>query len=112
MDMQGYNLGVNHDKQNIHIYGSAEYVAGRSILTAEPEMLIYRYAGRGDAITKNGVWNNREWFEHTSVIGIWNSEDSTESFPTTRGTFHYSKNNGIHIVPARPVDYHKYGKGL
>jgi len=105
MNTYGYNLCIDTVKQGRHIVGSSYYQAGRSILTANPEMLVERYSGRGMPITINGNWINKERLEHSEIIGVWNSRDGKVSMSTNRGVFHYSRENGIHIVPARPADY-------
>ena len=99
--LSNQNLNVHHARQNRHILGSAGYVEGRSILNADPEMLIGLYAGRPEPMIVRGRWNSRERFEHTDIIGTWINEDNTQMVPTNRGVFHYS-NNGVHIVPASP----------
>jgi filamentous hemagglutinin len=101
---ENQNLNVHYAKQNRHIVDSGNYMEGRSILTADPEMLIEMYAGKAAPIIIDGEWNNRERFEHTEFIGIWKSSDGVKSLPTSRGVIHYSK-HGVHIVPARPADY-------
>ena len=105
MDISGYQLVVNWAKQNRHILKSPNYLSGLSVLEVDPEMLVKQYAGRGTPIKMNGVWTNKERFEHTNTIGTWNSSDGQHSLPTKRGVFHYSKTSGIHIVPARPADF-------
>ena len=105
IDIRGYYLGLDKVKQDRHRQGSLSYIEGRSILFADPIMLIRLYSGRGTPIIINGVWNNKERFEHTSNIGIWKSYDGKISVQTNRGIFHYSRENGVHIVPARPENY-------
>ena len=88
--------------QNKHIRGSHNFDPTRSELTADPVELIQLYAGKSlPQATKSGAWNQKERFTHTSEIGIWKDLHGRES-PTKEGIFHYSKKNGIHIVPARP----------
>ena len=100
--IHGYNLNVNKIRQDRHIHGSPNYIKGRSILNADAEMLVNLYAGRGTPIIVNGVWNNKERFVHTDVIGVWKSHDGKNSLVTNRGVFHYSLEKGVHIVPAEP----------
>ena len=103
IDLSKYNLSVNKKKQAKHIL-ELGYITGRSILTADPETLIKLYSGRGRPYIseKEGIWNNKEWFSHSEIIGIWKSSDGQENKQTTNGIIHYSPDNGVHIVPARP----------
>lgn len=103
--LDNYNLAVNTDRQNRHIEGANGYKEGRSILTANPQTLINKYAGKSQAITPKGEWNNRERFEHTKVIGIYKAPGGRYETPTKYGIIHYSKENGAHIVPAKPPDF-------
>ena len=102
MDIKGYNLDINWSKQNRHLLGTTEYIHGRSVLTADPEMLLARYLGFGEPIVVNGVWIGKERFTHTDFIGEWKSKDGNASESTKNGVIHYSKLNGVHIVPALP----------
>jgi len=102
LDTSGYNLKVNRPKQDRHLQGSPGYIEGRSILTADPEMLIHLHSGRGTPIIIDGVWSNKERFTHWDVVGIWKSPDGKVSEQTYRGIIHYSQKNGVHIVPAQP----------
>jgi len=92
------------DKQNKHIVGKHNYDPKRSVFEhSNPEELLYNYAGKGKPVDielfgKAGYKENVDFCEH---IGIWKSNKSTLSLPTTRGTIHYC-NKGAHIVPAYP----------
>ncbi len=97
-----YPMKVNIGMQNKHIRGSKNFDSTRSELTADPGELIQLYAGKSlPQTTKSGVWNQKERFTHTSEIGVWKDLHGREA-PTKEGIFHYSKKNGIHVVPARP----------
>ena len=102
MDTRGFNLKLNKIKQERHIADSPNYVDGRSILTSDPEMLLSLYAGVGTPINVDGAWFNKERFTHNDFIGIWKSPDGKISKKTRNGIIHYSKENGMHIVPAQP----------
>ena len=104
-NVHGYNLKLNKKKQDRHIKDSSYYEEGRSILTADPEILIKLYSGHGTLIIVDGLWSNKERFEHTADIGIWKSYDGKVSMQTNRGILHYSRENGVHVVPARPENY-------
>lgn len=105
---KSYPLTVNTGMQNKHIRGANNFDDTRSELTADPEELIKLYAGKSEPRqAKNGEWNHKEHFVHTSEIGIWRDLEGHE-VPTTAGMIHYSKKKGVHIVPMRPV---KGGKG-
>ena len=98
-----YLLTVNIGMQNKHIRGSPNFDPTHSELTANPEDLIKLYAGKSEPrMTKAGEWNHKEYFVHTSEIGIYRDIEGNK-FPTTTGMIHFSKTKGIHIVPARPL---------
>ena len=97
-----YTVKLNKGMQDKHIRGSSNFDPNRSELTVDPEELIKLYAGKSEIrFSRSGEWNHKEFFEHTDFIGIWKNEDG-EEIPTKRGTFHYSRKKGIHIVPANP----------
>ena len=99
---EDYPMKLNKSMQDKHIRGASNFDPKRSELAADPEELINLYAGKSEIrLTRKGEWNNKEFFEHTDVIGIWRNEDG-EEMPTKRGIFHYSKKKGIHIVPSNP----------
>jgi len=102
LDIRGYNLELNKTKQDRHIKHSPNYVEGRSVLTADPEMLIHLYLGRGVPIIIDGVWINKERFTHSDIVGIWKSPDGKVSAQTCNGIIHYSPKKGVHVVPAQP----------
>lgn len=100
--IEEYSKEIRWDRQNRHIRGEKEFKEGRSELTENPEMLIKRYSGKGDLqYTKDGRWKEKEIFVHDDKIGVWVSPDG-ERKDTNRGTIHYSKKHGVHIVPAYP----------
>ena len=100
--IEEYSKEIRWDRQNRHIRGEKEFKEGRSELTENPEMLIKRYSGKGDLqYTKDGRWKKKEIFVHDDKIGVWVSPDG-ERKDTNRGTIHYSKKHGVHIVPAYP----------
>ena len=97
-----YPLTLNEGHQTKHIEGSHNFDPARGTLTANPEELIRLYAGKSyPRPTNAGVWNQKEWFEHTSQIGIWRNSLSGDEAVTTKGLLHYSK-KGVHIVPSDP----------
>ena len=98
------DLVINWDKQGKHIKGHRNYIEGRSILTADPELLLKRYAGKGRKIIVDNEWPNKERFSHTETIGIWKTKNGEVAKPTKNGIFHYSKRESVHIVPADPND--------
>ena len=100
---ENYNLGLNTEHQNRHITTSDGYIKGRSILTADADVLLKKYCGNGELqFSASGKWTNKEAFTHTEVIGIWKSLDGTQSAETTNGLIHYGKRKGVHIVPSNP----------
>ena len=99
-----YPLTLNAAMQNKHIRGCANFDSSRSELTVDPEELIRLYAGKSEPrCTRKGEWASKEYFAHTSEIGVWRDLAGHEA-PTTAGIIHYSKKKGLHIVPARPVE--------
>jgi len=101
IDLSDYNLKINFARQGRHIEDSEYYLEGRSILEANPQMLIDLYSGKGEMLFKNGAWLSRERFEHTDYIGVCKFLDGT-SVRTKRGIIHYSKTKGLHVVPSQP----------
>ena len=95
------DLFINEEKQGRHIVDSPHYIEGRSILTADANMLLRLYAGKGKQQKNDkGNFEGRETFMHTDEIGIWKDGEGSHS-KTNRGTIHYSK-TGAHIVPSKP----------
>ena len=102
-----YNLKVHKGRQDKHILGTNNYIAGRSALTADAQQLIDQYAGKSEPLqisrgARKGEWIRKERFTHSEIIGTYIDADGTET-ETNAGTIHYSK-NGVHIVPARPPE--------
>lgn len=98
----GYNLNLNKGAQDKHIQGTNNYILGRSILNVDADMLIKKYAGNAEPLkTRKGEWNQKERFTHDEYIGFYVNKEG-KMFPTKNGILHYSKNKGIHIVPANP----------
>lgn len=94
---------VNEGLQNKHIRGSKNFDPHRSELTADPQELLDLYAGKSTPrFTNAGNWSGKEFFSHSSPIGIWKNEDGDEA-PTNRGMIHYGK-KGAHIIPAKPKE--------
>lgn len=89
-------------KQGKHIVGHPNYQAGRSILTADPEMLAAR-AGTGQQVGKIpvGQAGSKERVVFDDVIGSYVDPVTGAATETRVGIVHYSA-DGIHIVPARP----------
>lgn len=90
------------DHQGKHVEGHRNQIPGRGILRADPDNLMHRFAGRGQAVRGTPpAAGSREVFDTgDEVIGIWRDR-AGNSAPTTRGTIHYS-GRGAHIVPAQP----------
>lgn len=99
------NKSINKELQDRHIegtYGYKEYVKqmikrGKpnelpSILTADADFLIEKYAGKSDISIKSGG-RIFEKFIHSEVIGY------VMGVPTKTGSIRYRKQTGTHIVP-------------
>lgn len=90
--------------QDKHIPGTQNYkqelAQGRepSILTADANELIKKYAGKGEPVIKKGKWVQQERFKDENYIGVYKNKRFSESYKTQFGRIHYS-NKGVHIVP-------------
>lgn len=91
-------------KQEKHILGSNNYIAGRSYITIsleEAQELVNKYAGTGEIIRKpNNDFNNREICIADHIIGVVIDRETGKEYPTRRFTIHYAK-RGTHVVPAK-----------
>jgi hypothetical protein len=97
-----FPLTLNRGHQTKHIEGSHNFDPERGTLTADAEELIRLYTGNGVFLkSRSGVWNQREWFKHTSEIGFWRCNITGKEGATTKGVLHYSK-KGVHVVPSDP----------
>lgn len=96
---------IQQGKQDKHIEGSLNYkqqIANSkhpSILTEDPEQLLEDFAGKG---TTKGTQGNEEWVDFGQPIGKYYEDETGEYLTTNKGTIHYDKQGGAHIVPARP----------
>jgi hypothetical protein len=90
-------------KQDKHIRGTNNFIEGRSELTADPQALLRKFAGRG-SMRGNipvGEPGSKEAFDTGDrIIGIFRDRIG-RSDPTTRGIIAYAK-DGAHVYPARP----------
>jgi len=105
-----YNLKVNEQHFNKHKPGTYEYnqrakkemYPSEIYLTIEEEQqLINKYAGYGK-FSRNlidGSFQNKEQHDFKKVIGKMYSKEEQKYVNTTKGTIHYSKEKGTHIVP-------------
>ncbi|KRQ86046.1 Phage minor capsid protein 2 [Caloramator mitchellensis] len=109
-----YNIKINIEKQNRHIYGTNEYEEyldrlkkenknyKPSILTANAQEIIDRYISNGEIrLNKHQEWNNRLYVECDKLIGIYIDKEGKE-YKTNRCCIHFSK-TGIHVVPIKPL---------
>lgn len=71
------NLKIHRGNQDKHILGTQNYKQeiengkNPSILTANADMLVKKYAGTGKLVFKKGKWIQAEMFTHSSDIGIY-----------------------------------------
>ena len=93
---------IHMGKQGKHIVGHSNFEAGRSVLRADPRSLATR-AGSGQQIGRIPVGQpgSKERVVFDEVIGDYVDEAGI-TVATRVGIIHYS-NNGIHIVPGRPM---------
>jgi len=97
-----YNKTVIMDKQNQHIPGAKEYVAGKSYITIAPEEIqdmVTKYAGTGTILRdSNGKWKSQEVIHAPKNIGVSINNMTGVETPTSYFKIHYRK-TGVHIVP-------------
>ena len=94
---------IHKGKQDKHIEGTNNYNQQRangknpSILTKNAEELLREGAGKG---TRIGI--NKEVVNFGKPIGKFYDVNSGKYYDTSRGTIHYDRDGGAHIVPAMP----------
>jgi hypothetical protein len=99
---ENFPLTLNVVHQNKHIEGSSNFDPTRSTLTADADELIRLYAGNGVLIPGNaGSWSQKEWFVHSTEVGIFRNINTGVVSTTNKGMLHYSK-RGVHVVPSDP----------
>lgn len=94
---------INENKQNRHIPGSKEYIAGRSYIignVGEAQKLVDKLSGTGTPVIVNGEWTNKERVENDSVLGVYVNPKTGEEAETRKAMIIYSK-TGTHIVPRK-----------
>lgn len=97
---RGYS--VHWDRQGKHIPGHRNFIPTKSVLTADPNVLIGR-AGTGVPVgaAGRGEPGFRERIDFGTEIGVWRGTDGS-SARTSIGILHYTKDGQVHIVPGRP----------
>lgn len=96
-----HNKNLCENKQERHIVGSQNYIAGRSIFTGtldDARELLKEFVGKGVLIS-----TGKERVDFEKVIGYYVDKVTGEKYATTIGIIHTSK-KGSHIVPARPIN--------
>ncbi len=99
---------LHQAKQDKHIPGTNNYMEGRSVLLANPQQLLARFAGRGEQVGEipAGLAGHKENFDTgNEIIGIYKNSKTGNIAETTRGTIHYDGNGSAHIIPARPTGW-------
>lgn len=107
-----YNLKVNQGRQDKHIKGTNNYKQElangnyKSYLLdgVTPQELVDKYATEGELkrAKKVGKWMDIELLTIDENIGYWIDVDTNKEYLTNRFSIHYSKKQGVHIVPAQP----------
>jgi hypothetical protein len=92
-----------NQKQGRHIPGSKNYKPGRSILTANPEILAEE-AGTGEQAGNipRGEPGFKERIDFKRPIGLYFDRTTGTYQSTTKAIFHYAGDGSIHIIPVRP----------
>jgi filamentous hemagglutinin len=104
------NAKIHEDKQGKHIVGHRNYQLQTSsdlqpsiLKHQDPEKLLREHAGKGSSNKsfKHGD-GYKEVVDFKEYIGECFDAEAKQYVPTTRGTIHYDKIGGAHIVPTRP----------
>lgn len=113
-----YNLTINSGRQDKHIQGTNNYKqelakgTHKSYLldSVNPQELVDKYAGTGDLlrVKKVGKGINKEFVEADKDIGYWINIKTGDEIITNRFSLSYSKEKGVHIVPAKPKHYRRW----
>lgn len=93
---------LNIGRQGKHYPWHNNYIEGKSIVNIRLEKireLVKKYSKRKHA--------QREYVDFEEIIGKWFNLKDGKYYDTTRGTIHWAKDGGYHIVPAPPVDWNK-----
>lgn len=105
-----YNLTIHKGRQEKHIKGHNNYVAGKSYLTIDLEeiqKIIRSKISFGEIHrTRKGIFNNKETIVSNKIIGKYINNNINIEEDTNSLTIHYSK-DGVHVVPAKRRNYDK-----
>ena len=93
-----YKLDINWNKQNRHIFGNKEYEVGKSVLTADPDVIVKKYTGTGRVIFQNKSQPPKEAVETDFIVGKVIDRETAEVFETKKAMIVYS-NSGTHVYP-------------
>ncbi len=91
---------LNYGRQGKHWEWHNNYQQGKSKITIDPnhlQELVNKFKGE-----KHG---QREIIDFGEIIGQWFRERDGKYYDTTRGTIHWGKDGGYHVVPAPPIDW-------
>ncbi|MDU7164185.1 MAG: phage minor capsid protein [Anaerococcus vaginalis] len=112
-----YNLTINPGRQDKHIQDTNNYKqelakgTHKSYLldSVNPQELVDKYAGTGELrrVKNVGKWINKEFIEADKDIGYWINSKNGDEVITSRFSISYSKEKGVHIVPAKPKHYRR-----
>ena len=100
--LPNFNPIINVQKQNKHILGTAQYVEGKSILTANPQALMDQFKGAGLPRLDNSknLIPNVEFVDFGYIIGEFKSNGVSKGL-TTKGRIIHGQ-TGSHIIPTAP----------
>lgn len=88
---------LNFGKQGKHWKWHNNFQQGKSILNIDPKKLQELVK-----LHANKHHGQREIVDFGEIIGQWLNPNDGKFYDTTRGTIHWSKDGGYHVVPAKP----------
>ncbi len=101
---------IQADKQGKHVVGHRNYnpklgeqLQPSVLKHSSPERLLQEHAGKGaPKVSFKQGQGYKEVVDFKEHIGEFFDLETKQFKSTTRGTIHYDKNGGAHIVPASP----------
>lgn len=88
---------LHYGKQGKHWPWHNNFQVNKSILTIDPgtvQKLVEE--------NRSQTHGQRETIDFGRIIGQWYDDKTQTFYDTTRGTIHWAKDGGYHLVPAKP----------